>query len=238
MQCIPEIQTNSPLATLIPLCFVISLGILKELIAEVKRYKEDKAVNNTPVMKLDSSGQWVKSTLATIRVGDMIKINDFDMVPADCILIRTASDTNEAFVKTAALDGERNLKPKMSIKQLEAVFGDIAKMPDAKHCPVKVECLPPHKDMYSFEGRLGLGNGTTEGMDWYPLDLNQFIHRGSFLENSGYVVALVVHTGAESKLIMNLGQYRFKRSAFEKILNWVLVFNLSLALVLSLIGAF
>lgn len=105
---------------MIPLCFVISLGILKELIAEVKRYKEDKAVNNTPIMKLDSSAQWVKSTLATITVGDMIKINDYDMVPADCVLIRTASDTNEAFVKTAALDGERNLKPKMSIKQLEA----------------------------------------------------------------------------------------------------------------------
>lgn len=87
MQCIPEIQTNSPLATVVPLCFVISLGILKELIAEVKRYKEDKAVNNAPVMKLNRDGLWVPSTLALTAVGDLIKVHDFEMVPADCILI-------------------------------------------------------------------------------------------------------------------------------------------------------
>lgn len=87
MQCIPEIQTNSPLATVVPLCFVISLGILKELIAEVKRYKEDKAVNNAPVMKLNRDGLWVPSTLAATAVGDIIKVHDFEMVPADCILL-------------------------------------------------------------------------------------------------------------------------------------------------------
>jgi phospholipid-transporting ATPase len=58
------------------------------------------------------------------------------------------------------------------------------------------------------------------------------------LENSGHIVALVVHTGIESKLIMNLGQYRFKRSRFEMVLNYVLVFNLSLAILLSIGGAF
>lgn len=68
--------------------------------------------------------------------------------------------------------------------------------------------------------------------------MNQFLHRGSFLENSEFVIALVVHTGMDTKLIKNLGQYRFKRSRFEVVLNYVLVFNLSLALILSLIGAF
>ena len=59
MQCIPSIQTNSPAATLVPLAFVISLGILKELIAEVKRYKEDKAVNAVPVTHMNGQGEWV-----------------------------------------------------------------------------------------------------------------------------------------------------------------------------------
>jgi len=35
---IPSIQTNKPVATLIPLMFVISLGILKEAIAKIKRW--------------------------------------------------------------------------------------------------------------------------------------------------------------------------------------------------------
>lgn len=37
------------------------------------------------------------------------------------------------------------------------------------------------------------------------LDINQFLHRGAFIKNSGKVLALVIHTGTDSKLIMNLG---------------------------------
>ena len=32
---------------------------------------------------------------------------------------------------------------------------------------------------------------------------------------------------------MNLGQYVYKRSSFDKILNWILMGNLTLALVLA-----
>lgn len=71
----------------------------------------------------------------------------------------------------------------------------------------------------------------------YSLDLNQFLHRGSFIENSEYVLAIVVHTGSESKLIMNLGGYQFKRSRFEKVLNVLLVGNLCLSLTCTIIGA-
>ncbi len=63
------------------------------------------------------------------------------------------------------------------------------------------------------------------------------MHRGSFLENSGSCQGLVVHTGPDSKLIMNLGQYRFKRSRFETVLNYILVFNLTLAIIFALCGA-
>ena len=63
------------------------------------------------------------------------------------------------------------------------------------------------------------------------------MHRGSFIENSGEVIALVCHTGVESKLILNLGQYIYKRSSFDRILNWILVGNLLLALVLATVIA-
>lgn len=207
LQCIPAIQTNSPMAVLVPLMFVISLGILKELIAEVKRFKEDKAVNNSPVLKLDRNGLWVPGTLASVKVGDLIKIHDLEMVPADCVLIQTELDTNEAFVKTAALDGERNLKPKMAIKQLAACYEDLIANPEAKKCPFKVESIPACLDMYNYEGRIAVCKNDESEDEWFPLDLNQFLHRGCFVENSNYVIGLVVHTGEQSKLIMNLGKY-------------------------------
>ena len=91
--------------------------------------------------------------------------------------------------------------------------------------------------MYTFDGKLIVQSADGESKS-YPLDMNQFLHRGSFLENSGSVIALVIHTGVESKLIMNLGKYVFKRSRFERILNFVLVLNLLFAAVLAILGAF
>ena len=52
LQTIPSIQTTKPMAIIIPLIFVISLGILKEAIAEFKRWKEDREVNAVPVHRV------------------------------------------------------------------------------------------------------------------------------------------------------------------------------------------
>lgn len=69
------------------------------------------------------------------------------------------------------------------------------------------------------------------------LDLNQFLHRGSFIENSGHVIALVTYTGTDSKLILNLGKYVYKMSSFDQILNRIYVINLLMAIVIALITA-
>jgi len=61
------------------------------------------------------------------------------------------------------------------------------------------------------------------------------LHRGSFIENSGYVVAIVVYTGTDSKLIKNLGKYVFKMSSYENILNYIMVMNLLMAIVIALV---
>jgi len=62
------------------------------------------------------------------------------------------------------------------------------------------------------------------------------MHRGSFLENSGDTLAVVIYTGTQSKLIMNLGGYQFKRSRFERILNYLLMLNLSLTVFFSVLA--
>ena len=48
---------------------------------------------------------------------------------------------------------------------------------------------------------------------------------------------MVVYTGVESKLILNLGKYVFKMSSFEKILNKIMIVNLLLAIVIALCTA-
>ena len=55
LQLVRTIQTNSPLAVFIPLSIIIALGVAKELVGEIKRYKDDKKVNATPVTRLISA---------------------------------------------------------------------------------------------------------------------------------------------------------------------------------------
>lgn len=102
------------------------LGVAGLFVGELKRYKEDKIVNATPVKRMALPGspahennpkgeiRWENSTLAEIKVGDIIRIDDLEQVPADCVLLKVAENKPECFVKTAALDGERNLKPKLA----------------------------------------------------------------------------------------------------------------------------
>ena len=45
LQMIPSITTNSPMASLVPVIFIVLVGMMKELYLELKRYREDKKVN-------------------------------------------------------------------------------------------------------------------------------------------------------------------------------------------------
>lgn len=60
-----------------------------------------------------------------------------------------------------------------------------------------------------------------------------FLHRGAVLRNSGPIYALVTQTGTQTKIIMNQGRYKFKVSKIERFLNYFLLFNLVLMLIMG-----
>ena len=243
LQLIKSIRTNSPLAVFLPLGTIILLGVAKEGLGELKRYRADKKVNGTPVARMNTAtglaagGEEVENiTLAEVAVGDIIRIADGEQVPADCVLLRVAEDKPECFVSTSPLDGERNLKPKLASSKIAQSFAALFD-PKGADSTVKLhlDCIAPVKELYHFEGRLTLKG--EEGESKIDVHLEEFLHCGSFVENSGHVYALVCYTGSDTKLIMNLGQYIYKRSSFDKILNWILVGNLMLALCLATVIA-
>jgi len=45
LQTIPSISTNSPLASIIPVIWTMSMGMTFELIADIRRWTNDKKVN-------------------------------------------------------------------------------------------------------------------------------------------------------------------------------------------------
>jgi phospholipid-transporting ATPase len=126
LQLFKAIQTNSPLAVFIPVSCIIALGVAKEMVGECKRYKNDKKVNATPVTVLKpKTKEFEQLTLADLRVGDIVKIQDEEEIPADCVLLQVEGNKSEAFVRTSALDGERNLKPKLASATVSTNFDKI-----------------------------------------------------------------------------------------------------------------
>ena len=115
----PSISTNSPIASLVPVCEVIIVGMVFELVADLRRRANDNKVNNQKVCKVsknesDKTLQETETTAAQLKVGDVIKIPNGTQIPADCLVLSTGDSLGQCYINTAQLDGERNLKPKLA----------------------------------------------------------------------------------------------------------------------------
>ncbi len=97
---------------------------------------------------------WTTEEVQTqqIKVGDILCIQDDTTVPADCVLLSTdptrPGNLGQCFISTGNLDGERNLKPKMSIVNAERNFHEIVEGTTL----IEINCPDhPNPDLYNFQ---------------------------------------------------------------------------------------
>ena len=85
--------------------------------------------------------------------------------------------------------------------------------------------------MYDFEGKIEM-NGKQ-----YKLDMKNFLQKGSKLHNSVKVDLLVIYTGIHTKLVMNMGAPRLKKSRGKKLLELmaIIYFFISVGLAIFLL---
>jgi len=99
--------------TLMGLVPVILISIVKDLLEDLKRRKEDKIENTRKIQRIDKKShgfqddQW-----RNLKVGQVIKVNKNQRFPADMILLKSSDPSGIAYVETMNLDGESNLKHK------------------------------------------------------------------------------------------------------------------------------
>lgn len=89
------------MATLVPLAFVVILGIIKEAIVEYRRYREDKKFNATPTRQVTFEAGKIKQTikrLDEVHVGDILEFQDDEAIPADCIIIWAEDPKGKAYI--------------------------------------------------------------------------------------------------------------------------------------------
>ena len=60
------------------------------------------------------------------------------------------------------------------------------------------------KDLYTFDGRITIKGGEGVADRIVSLTKDQFLHKGATLKDSDRVLGLVVYTGSETKVALNL----------------------------------
>lgn len=106
---IPGLSTTGMYTTIAPLLFFVSISIAKEGYEDLRRHKLDQAENNRKVQVLERHGSasgavtWNTIKWKTLRVGDVVKLQRDESVPADIVLLSSRGPNNTAYVETMAV---------------------------------------------------------------------------------------------------------------------------------------
>ncbi|XP_066274027.1 phospholipid-transporting ATPase ID-like [Branchiostoma lanceolatum] len=228
LQVIPAISSLTPVTTAVPLVIVLSITALKDLVDDVRRHQSDNLVNNRKSQVL-RNGRLTEENWMNVQVGDIIRMESDAFVAADLLLLSTSEPHGLCYIETAELDGETNLKCRQALVET-------AELGDDNHSLGQfnghITCEPPNNKLDKYEGTLEW-NG-----EKYSLCNDQIMLRGCVLRNTQWCYGVVVFAGQDTKLMMNSGQSRFKRTHIDQLMNvivlWIFGFLVCMALICAI----
>lgn len=185
LQSIPVLSPLNPISSIAPLLFVISLSMIREAFEDLARYKSDLETNSYKTTRYVGR-EWEEVEWKDIIVGDIVRIDDSEYFPADVIILAAITSSKnvelnngQAYIMTSSLDGEKNLKPKIALRETQEKYGNSSDFILAG----KFTCGKPNDDLYSFEGTLVTDNISKN----LTMDAKQLMLRGSKLKNTEYI---------------------------------------------------
>ncbi|KAK0428683.1 hypothetical protein QR680_010944 [Steinernema hermaphroditum] len=243
--CISAIQLAgfSPLGrytTIGPLCVILAIAAATELFEDFRRRLSDLKMNRQPTYSYTIDQGWQKKYWANLKMGEIVKVNRDQTIPADLVLISASEPAGMAYIETASLDGESNLK----IRQAVSATFKLTSEDDIKNfvdVGAQLTYEPPSAAIYDFAGVISINspqqNGTIHRNN-YPLGPGQMLPRGAKLKNTEWIYGIAVYTGKATKLMMNMTQTPTKLSGVDKITNHIMLVQFGLLGLISVIGAF
>uniref|UniRef100_A0A803SMU8 Phospholipid-transporting ATPase n=1 Tax=Anolis carolinensis TaxID=28377 RepID=A0A803SMU8_ANOCA len=225
LQTIPQITTLSWYTTLIPLLLVLGITAIKDLVDDVARHRMDNEINNRNCDVIREE-RFINAKWKDIKVGDVIRLGKNAFVPADILLLSSSEPHSLCYVETAELDGETNLKFKMSLDVTDRYLQEERALAAFDGL---VECEEPNNRLDKFTGTL-IWKGRR-----YGLDADKILLRGCKIRNTDVCHGLVIFAGADTKIMRNSGKTRFKRTKIDSLMNYM-VYTIFILLILVSAG--
>ncbi|KAK7116641.1 hypothetical protein V1264_002281 [Littorina saxatilis] len=209
----PVISSLTPLTTIIPLVAVLLVTAAKDAVDDIQRHRSDAQVNNRTSMVL-RNGEIVEERWHKVSVGDIIRLKNNDFVAADLMVLSTSEPHSLCYIETAELDGETNLKVRQALEVTSDLSNDHAKM---AAFDAEIISEPPNNRLSKFDGKMQLKEQT------YSLDNEKILLRGCVLRNTEWCFGVVIFAGRDTKLMMNSGKTKFKRTSIDRFMNKLII---------------
>ena len=131
-----------------------------------------------------------------IRVGDIIKVNQNERLPADLMLLYTTQEeSGNIFIRTDQLDGETDWKLRRAISMSQSAFQEHKSFESVFKSMIMYE--PPSQQIYLFKGKFYAEEGKETDKD-EKLSLENTMWANTVLASSGHVWGLCIYTGNDT----------------------------------------
>ena len=195
----------------LPLGFVLCIALIRELFDDFNRMLRDRKINLKYIKKLLlNNGNIINIKSSDIKIGDLIILNENDVVPCDMVLIWCSNKKGNTFIRTDQLDGETDWKLRNGISSIKRRYKSIKELGSIVG---ELNVEGPKEDIYKFIGTFKDDNNEIEG-----LNLENTLW-GSTVIASGTIVGLAIYTGNETKSMLNSNDTRMKLGRIDQELN-------------------
>uniref|UniRef100_A0A0N5AVX2 Phospholipid-transporting ATPase n=1 Tax=Syphacia muris TaxID=451379 RepID=A0A0N5AVX2_9BILA len=225
LQQIPEVSPTGRYNTAVPFALVLLASAVKEIYEDIKRKKSDVRANDTITTVFRRSG-WRQIKWKDVSIGDILKIYEGEIFPADLLMISSSNSDNTCLVETSNLDGETNLK----VRDKFNCQKEMCTPEQLSQLDCKIVCEQPIKTIDKFSGFMDINAKPYPLVDNHSISKafvsvsENLLLRGTRLKETEFVIGIAVYTGHETKLFLNFKKCPLKQSTISSVMNGRLIY--------------
>lgn len=198
-----------------------------------------------------------------VRVGELILVLKDSRIPADLLVLSSSEEDGSTFMETSTLDGEKNLKPRFSLKETyqNATIENLKKKKknknevkyegdfDLNFC-LKINVQHPNPSLYKFQGHIFQSDKASQKgkimqnnenkifneEKKISIGVKNFLFKGAMIRNVDWTLGVVLYTGKDSKIQQNGAEARYKVSTLEQKLHKMIIYLFGFQVILGIVA--